>query len=76
MKKNKGFKEKWMKFANKVARVQTIVIMTVIYFLLVPFFSLIRLWDPLKLRLKKTADSYWEPKGNKAFSIDDMRNMG
>jgi hypothetical protein len=76
MKKKSGFISKWKKFANKVARVQTVILMSIIYFLIVPFFSLIRLSDPLKKKIKKKCDSYWEPKKDIDISIDNMKRLG
>ena len=76
MKKKSGFIAKWKRFANKIARVQTVVLMTIVYFLLVPFFSLIRLSDPLKLRINKKSASYWEPKKEIDPSLDNMRQLG
>ncbi len=43
----------WKRFAHKVARVQTIILITIFYFLiLVPLGALFRLfgWDPLEAR--------------------------
>lgn len=73
MKKKTGFISKWKIFANKLARVQTFIMMTIVYFLVVPFFSLIRFSDPLKLKLKKKSDSYWEPKKEIDTSLDKMK---
>jgi hypothetical protein len=76
MKKKSGFISKWKKFANKVARVQTVILMSIIYFLIVPFFSLIRFSDPLKIKIKKKRDSYWEPKEEIDISVDNMKHLG
>jgi hypothetical protein len=76
MKKKTGFIAKWKRFAYKVAKVQTFVLMSIIYFLIVPFFSLVRLSDPLKIKIKKKTDSYWEPKKEMDVSIDRMKNLG
>jgi hypothetical protein len=76
MKKNSGFIAKWKRFANKLGKIQTIILMSIIYFLIVPFFSLIRLVDPLKIKIKKKSASYWEPKEEIGISIDDMKLLG
>ncbi len=75
MKKEKKFVKKWKRFAFKLARFQTNVMMTVIYFLFVPIFSLIRFTDPLKLRLKKNASTYWEPKKEIDTSLERMKQL-
>jgi len=76
MKKNSGFINKWKRFAFKVAKIQTFILMSIIYFLIVPFFSLIRFSDPLKIKIKKKTDSYWEPKKEIDISIDNMKHLG
>ena len=48
----------WKKFAHKLGVAQTYIIVTLFYWLIVPFFSLIRLKNPLRLR--QAADrSFW-----------------
>ncbi|MGD2087522.1 MAG: hypothetical protein PVH61_15155 [Candidatus Aminicenantes bacterium] len=49
--------------------------MTIIYFLIVPIFSLVRFSDPLKLRLKKNAISYWETKKEIDTSLEKMKQL-
>ena len=48
----------WKKFAHKLGVAQTYIIITLFYWLIVPFFSLIRLQNPLRLR-QKGDSSYW-----------------
>ena len=50
--------EHWKKFAHKLGVAQTYVIVTLLYWLIIPFFSLIRLQNPLRLRLPKDG-SFW-----------------
>jgi hypothetical protein len=76
MKKRSGFIGKWKRFAFKVAKAQTFILMSIIYFLIIPFFSLIRLSDPLKIKIKKKSDSYWEQKKEIDISIDNMKHLG
>jgi hypothetical protein len=48
----------WKRFAHKLGVAQTYIIVTLFYWLIVPFFSLIRLKNPLRLR--QSADrSFW-----------------
>jgi hypothetical protein len=49
--------------------------MTVIYFLIVPIFSLMRFSDPLKLKLKKNSSSYWENKKEIDTSLEKMKQL-
>jgi hypothetical protein len=48
----------WKRFALKLAMVQTYILVSLMYVLIVPFFSLIRLADPLRLR-PGTRTSFW-----------------
>jgi hypothetical protein len=75
MKKKSGFMSKWKRFANRMGRIQTFILMSVIYFLIVPIFSLVRFSDPLKLKLKKKAATYWEPKQPVDTSLESMRQL-
>ena len=50
----------WKAFARALGYVQTVLVLTVLYLLLLPFFSLVRLRDPLRRRLD-AAGSWWEP---------------
>jgi hypothetical protein len=49
----------WMTFAVTLGRIVTTILLTVMFFVLLPVFALIRLADPLRTKLGK-ADSYWE----------------
>jgi hypothetical protein len=75
MKKDSGFLSKWKRFANRMGRIQTFILMTIIYFLIVPFFSLVRFSDPLKLKLKKKSTSYWETKKEVDTSLEKMKQL-
>ena len=75
MKKDSKFLNKWKRFANRMGRIQTTVLMTIIYFLIVPIFSLVRFSDPLKLKLKKGSASYWEPKKEVDTSLEKMKQL-
>ncbi|MFH0980806.1 MAG: hypothetical protein V2A79_04625 [Planctomycetota bacterium] len=50
----------WMTGATYIGVVMTFVLLTVLYFVLLPVFSLIRLKDPLRLKLRGPGESYWE----------------
>ena len=49
----------WMKFAVFLGAVMTTILCTILFVVLLPPFALIRLKDPLRMRLEDT-DSYWE----------------
>ena len=51
--------EGWKRFAKKLGRAITVVWMVVVYFLVIPFFQLRRLADPLQKRLLPGQTSYW-----------------
>ncbi len=40
----------WMAFARALGRINTVLVLTLIYFLVLPVFSLLRFKDPLRLR--------------------------
>ncbi len=60
------FWQGWKRVAHKIGVAQTYVIITLLYWLIVPVFSLIRLQNPLRLR--QSGDrSFWidrKPTGN------------
>ena len=75
MKKDSGFLSKWKRFANRMGRIQTFILMTIVYFLIVPIFILVRFSDPLKLKLKKKSTSYWEIKKEIDTSLEKMKQL-
>ena len=50
----------WMTVAMYIGTVVTFVGLTVLYFVMLPVFSLIRLKDPLRMKLLRDGESYWE----------------
>ena len=50
----------WMTVAMYLGTVVTLVLLSVMFIVLLPIFSLIRLADPLRLRLLGSGASYWE----------------
>ena len=61
----------WKAAAHKIGKFQTLLIMTVLFFVIVPVFSLVRLKDPLRKRLG--GDSYWESKKNEEQTLERYR---
>ena len=61
----------WMKGAMVLGTVMTVVLMSVIFIVVVPIFSLVRFKDPLRFR--RTPDpggSYWEPHRNSDSTLE------
>ena len=50
----------WMTGAMYLGVVMTFVLLSVLFFVLLPVFSLIRLKDPLRMKLLRSGTSYWE----------------
>ena len=48
----------WKKFAHKLGVIQTYIIITLFYWIIVPIFSLIRFQNPLRLR-QPDGRSFW-----------------
>lgn len=49
----------WMTAAMKIGVVMTFVLFSVLFVVLLPWFSFIRLRDPLGMKLKPKGESYW-----------------
>jgi len=64
----------WMTVASWMGRVLFPVFLTVLYFVVLPVFSLIRFSDPLRLRLKKDG-SYWEPHQPHEPTLERMHRL-
>ena len=62
----------WMTGAMYLGVVTTTLMLSVLFFVLLPVFSLIRFKDPLRLKLK-ASDSYWEDPTPHEATIDRMR---
>ncbi len=50
----------WMTGATYLGTVMTFVMLSLLFVLLLPVFSLIRFKDPLRLKLAAPGESYWE----------------
>lgn len=50
----------WMSIGMCLGAIMTFILMSVLFVILLPIFSLIRLQDPLRLKLKPPGESYWE----------------
>ncbi len=50
----------WMSIGMFLGGIMTVVLMTVLFVVLLPIFTLIRFKDPLRMKLKPPGESYWE----------------
>ncbi|NOX58507.1 MAG: hypothetical protein GXP29_06575 [Planctomycetes bacterium] len=50
----------WMSMGMFLGSIMTVVLMSVMFVVLLPIFSLIRLGDPLRLKLHPKGETYWE----------------
>jgi hypothetical protein len=50
----------WMTVATYLGTLVTFVLLSVLFVVLLPVFSLIRFKDPLRFKLRASGDSYWE----------------
>lgn len=69
----------WKRVTGRIGRFQTQVLVTVLYFVVVPVFSLIRFADPLRLKLwkqKRHAPTYWLPRAEVANDLKTFRRQG
>jgi hypothetical protein len=63
--------EGWKKIAHKLGVIQTNILLTVVYFLILPIFALIAGRKRLRLKLDPTSASYWEDVKPLSNSIED-----
>lgn len=71
--------EAWKRFARGFARVQTLVLITVLYFIVIaPLGTVLRVfgWDPLEARRKRRArETNWKPVADSEPSPDSLRHQ-
>ncbi|MBI5367316.1 MAG: hypothetical protein HZA54_09785 [Planctomycetes bacterium] len=63
----------WMAAGTAVGEVMTRVLLTFLYFVLLPPFALLRWWDPLRLRLEPSRPSYWEDISSPESTLERAR---
>lgn len=63
----------WKRFAYILGKIQTTILLTLIYFLIIPFFSLVRLKDPLSKRLG--GSSYWQAFKKHPTTLEQFQKM-
>jgi len=64
----------WMTMAVAIGTVMSVVMLSLMFLIILPVFSLIRLSDPLKLK-RKAAGSYWEDHPPHEPTIERMSRM-
>jgi len=62
----------WMTAATYLGIVMSTLLLSLLFFVLLPLFSLIRLKDPLRLRLKRQG-SYWEDHDPHEATLERVR---
>jgi hypothetical protein len=60
----------WMTGAMYLGTVVTTVLLSVLFVVLLPVFTLIRFGDPLRLKLKPPGESYWEDHRHHESTLD------
>ncbi|MEK7484413.1 MAG: hypothetical protein AABZ60_08790 [Planctomycetota bacterium] len=70
-----SFIDRWKIFANKLGKINTFILMTVLYFTVIMLFSLIRFTDPLRKKLSKSRDSYWEEYRQREFKLENYYRL-
>jgi hypothetical protein len=68
----RGYYVVWMTGAMYIGTVVTTVLLTVLFFVLLPLFSLIRLADPLRLKWNRQ-ESYWEKPSPHEATLERIR---
>ena len=61
----------WMIGATGIGKVMLPVFLTLVFFILLPVFTLVRLADPLRMKLTKEA-TYWEPHKPHEATVERM----
>lgn len=64
----------WMSVAVVIGTVVTTLLLSLIFFIMLPLFALIRLKDPLRLKLG-TEPSYWEDHKSDEVTLERMRRI-
>ncbi len=64
----------WKRFAHRVGVIQTYILIALLYGLIIPFFSLIRFGDPLRLRTKSLT-TFWIVRPKREPSLEQARQQ-
>jgi hypothetical protein len=58
-----------------VARVQALLLLTLVYFVALPLFSLCRFADPLRLSRRRREESTWQPRPPVEASLERFSHL-
>ncbi len=64
----------WRRLARQLGRAQTHLLVAIVYWLVVPVFSLVRLADPLRLR-RNARHSFWIIRRPPRHSLEEARRQ-
>jgi hypothetical protein len=64
----------WLRIANFLSRAMTIIVMTLVYFLIIPFFLFVRRKDPLNMKVS-VDQSYWQDWLPENESLEDFYHL-
>ena len=69
-----GFKKGWMKFAHTLGRINTTILLTILYFVIIGIYSIIaRIIKLITLPFKKEPQTYWITREDK-FDPDSFKH--
>lgn len=69
-----GFKKGWMKFAHTLGRINTTILLSILYFIIVGIYSIIwRIIKLLALPFQKTSETYWISRKDE-FDPDSLKH--
>jgi len=73
----RGILDRWRGFAQRVARVQTIILLSIVYWLLIlPMSLLMRLFgkNPL-VHPRESEDSFWTPRADPPYTVERFKRL-
>ncbi|MBU1446177.1 hypothetical protein KKD70_02860 [Patescibacteria group bacterium] len=69
-----GFKKGWMKFAHVLGKINTTILLSIVYFLIVGVYAIVtRIFKLITLPFKKNKETYWIIRKDK-FDIESLKH--
>jgi len=69
-----GFKKGWMKFAHILGKINTTILLSIVYFVIIGIYSIIaRLFKLITFPFRKTPETYWVTREEK-FDIESLKH--
>lgn len=66
----------WCRFGHALGVINTTIVLTIVYWLVLPLFALSRFSDPLAIRRSRGKNSsYWSPSATPKSSLEDLYRM-